>query len=158
MNEEVREKCGLSELEGQTLQSTLRKGWHGGGESFKETLLGQLEQLKAGRLPVAKDFRSSGQAKDDAIRDAEAIIADAVGHFRMKGGGREDFAALSRGDVRRVAVAWTLSRKTSLRQSWIAERLSLRSAGNVSEHVRRFVIKPEKTLSREIWKWKEIHQ
>lgn len=159
MNEEARDKCGLSELEGQTLQSTLRKGWYWGGESFKEALLDRLDQLKAGQLPVAKDFRGSGQARDYAIRDAESIINDAVRHFAMEGGGREVFAKLPRGNLARVAVAWAISRKTSLKLSSIAERLSMRSADNVSVQVRKFATKPEKELPKEIRKWmKEINE
>ncbi|MEX2577841.1 MAG: transposase [Verrucomicrobiales bacterium] len=155
---EAQDKCGFSELEGQTLQSTLRKGWYWGGETFKEALLERLDQVKGGQLPVAKDFRSSGQAKDYSVRDAETIIAQAARHFGIEGGGRDDFAGLPRGDLRRVAVAWALSRKTSLRQAWIAERLSMRSAGNVSQQVRMFAIRPEKDLPKEIRKWKAINQ
>ena len=92
-----------------------------------------------------------------AIRDAESIITGAVRHFGMGDGQRSDFADLPRGDGRRVAVAWALSRKTSLRQSWIAERLSMRSAGNVSEQVRRFALRPEKELPKEIRLWKALH-
>lgn len=155
MKEESREKCGLSELEGQTLQSTLRKGWFWGGESFKETLLDRLDQLKAGRFPVAKDFRSSDQAKDHGVRDAEVIIGEAAEHFGMTGGGPGDFSTLPRGDLRRMAVAWVLSRKTSLRQAWIAERLSMRSADNVSVQVRKFALRPGKELPKEIQRWKK---
>lgn len=43
-------------------------------------------------------------------------------------------------------------------QSWIAERLSMRSAGNVSEQVRMFAKRPEKDLSKEIRKWKTKNQ
>jgi putative transposase len=157
MHAEARQKCGLSEIEGQTLQSTLRKGWYWGCESFKEALLDRLAKEKEGILPVAKDFRSSGQAKDHAIRDAELMITGAVRHFGMAGGQRSDFASLPRGDGRRVAVAWALSRKTSLRQSWIAERLSMRSAGNVSEQMRRFALRPEKELPKEIRQWKALY-
>lgn len=158
-NEEARDSCGLSELEGQTLRSTLRKGWYWGGESFKEALLDRLEQLKAGQLPVAKDFRGSGQAKDYAMRDAETIIGEAVRHFGMEGGGREDFAGLPRGNLTRVAVAWAISRKTSLKLSAIAERLAMRSADNVSVQVRKFAARPEKELPRAIRKWmKKINE
>lgn len=158
MNAEAREQCGFSELEGQTLQSTLRKGWYWGGESFKESLLGRLDQLKGKDLPVAKDFRGSDQAKDHAERDAEQIISDAVEHFRMGGGRLEDFAALSRGSLIRVAVAWAISRKTSLKLSWIAERLSIRSADNVSVQVRKFALKPESELPKVIRNWKKKNQ
>jgi len=108
MNAEAREKCGLSEIEGQTLQSTLRKGWYWGGETFRETLLDRLDQVKEGKLPVAKDFRSGGPAKDHAIRDAEAIIAEAARHFGIGGAAQDQFAGMPRGDLRRVAVAWLL--------------------------------------------------
>lgn len=155
MNEEAREQCGFSELEGQTLQSTLRKGWYWGGEAFKESLLGRLDQLKGKSLPTAKDFRGSVQAKDHAVRDAEVIISDAVQHFRMEGGGSEDFAGLSRGSLYRVVVAWAISRKTSLKLSWIAERLFMRSADNVSVQVRKFALKPESELTKEIRAWKK---
>lgn len=158
MNEEAREKCGLSELEGQTLQSTLRKGWYWGGQSFKESLLGRLDQLKAGSFPVAKDFRGSAQAKDHALRDAERIISEAVLHFKMEGGGREDFAGLPRGSLSRVAVAWAISRKTSLKLSWIADRLSMRSADNVSVQVRKFALKSESDLPKEIRAWKKKNE
>jgi hypothetical protein len=57
MNEEAREECGFSELEGQTLQGTLRKEWYWGGQSFKESLLGRHDHLKAGALPVSKNYR-----------------------------------------------------------------------------------------------------
>jgi len=156
MNAEARQKCGLSEIEGQTLQSTLRRGWYWGCEGFKEALLDRLVEEKEGMLPVAKDFRSSSQAKDHAVRDAERLVEGAVGHFGMAGGQPSDFAALPRGDGRRVAVAWALSRKTSLKQSWIADRLSMRSAGNVSEQVRKFASRPEKELSKEIRQWRAL--
>jgi len=90
------------------------------------------------------------QAKDHAMRDAEAIIAEATQHFDMARGGRDEFMELPRGDLRRVAVAWALSRKTSLRQSWIAERLSMRSADNVSAQVRKLAFRPKKELPKEV--------
>ena len=77
----------------------------------------------------------------------------------MVSGDREEFAALPRGDWRRVAVAWALSKKTSLKQAWIAERLSMRSADNVSVQVRKFAGRPNNELPREIRKWvREINE
>jgi hypothetical protein len=66
-------------------------------------------------MPVAKDFRSSDQARDHDLRDGERIISEAVKQFGLKGGRREDFTALPGGDLRRVAVAWAVYRRTSLR-------------------------------------------
>lgn len=153
MKAEAAERCGLSEIAGQTLQSTLRKGWYWGGEAFKESLLEKLEQLKGGDLPVAKDFRSSDQARDHARRDGEKIIVDAVRHFGLGDGRTEDFKALPRGDLRRVAVAWSLCRRTSLKQRWIADRIGLGTGDNVSAQVRKLSARSKKELPPEIRAW-----
>lgn len=89
------------------------------------------------------------------MRDAEGIIGKAVEHLKLAGSGREDFEEVPRDDLRRVAVAWALSRKTSLKQGWITERLSMRSADNVSVQVRKFTLRPEKELPKEIRRWKK---
>jgi len=158
MKAEAAESCGLSEIEGQTLQSTLRKGWYWGGEALKESLLEKLEQLKGGDLPVAKDFRSSDQARDHAQRDGEKIIAEAVAHFALEGGRPEDFRAMPRGDLRRVAVAWSLCRRTSLKQAWIADRTGLGSGDNVSAQVRKLSARPKKELPPEVRAWMKKFQ
>jgi len=155
MKAEAAEKCGLSEMAGQTLQSTLRKGWYWGGEAFKESLLEKLEQLKGGDLPVAKDFRSSDQARDHALRDGEKILAEAARHFGLGDGRIEDFKALPRGDLHRVAVAWSLCRRTSLKQRWIADRIGLSTGDNVSAQVRKLSARSMKELPPEVRVWME---
>jgi len=47
-------------------------------------------------------------------------------------------------DARKVALASLLLERTVARQSWIAERLSMRSAANVSQQVRRHRLKNPK--------------
>jgi hypothetical protein len=37
-----------------------------------------------------------------------------------------------------VSLAWALTRSTTMRQSWIAKRLNMRTAANVSQQIRRF--------------------
>ncbi|MGN6771533.1 MAG: hypothetical protein ACTHJQ_17045, partial [Rhizobiaceae bacterium] len=63
----------------------------------------------------------------------------------------------------RVAIAWALHRKTNQSQKWVAEKLDLRSAANVSQQVRRFqqqlsTGKPEfvNRTSKEILEWAEL--
>ena len=152
-------KGQFKEFKGQTiskipLQSTLRKGWYWGSQSFKESLSGRLDQLKAEGLPVAKDCRRRVQAKDHAERDAERIISEAVLHFKTEEGGREDFAGLPRGSPGRVAVAW----RTSQKLSWIADRLSIQSADNVSVPVRKFALKSESELPKEVRTWRKKNE
>ena len=104
-------------------------------------------------MPVAKDFRSSDQARDHDLWDGERMISEAAQQFALKSGLREEFTALPRGDLRRVAVAWAVYRRTSLRQSWIADRLGLRSGDNVSAQVRKLSTPPSEELSPEIQTW-----
>ncbi len=124
-----------------------------GGESFEETLLQKLEGLKEGSIPGAKDFRSSDQARDHDLWGGERMISKAVQQFALKSGLREEFTALPRGDLRRVAVAWAVYRRTSLRQSWIVDRLGVRSGDNVSAQVRKLSTRPSEELSPEIQTW-----
>ena len=124
-----------------------------GGESFEETLLQKLEGLKEGSIPGAKDFRSSDQARDHDLWDGERMISKAVQQFALKSGLREEFTALPRGDLRRVAVAWAVYRRTSLRQSWIVDRLGVRSGDNVSAQVGKLSTPGKRGTFTEIQAW-----
>jgi hypothetical protein len=64
-------------------------------------------------------------------------------------------ATLPRGNLRCVAVAWAVWRNTSMPQKWIASRLALRSASNVSQRVRGFDQAPQRDLPRPIRAWKK---
>jgi len=149
-------RCGLSEIDGQTLNSTLRRGWYWGSEEFKEALMQQLDGRKAadGGLPESAPYKGEGQLGDHREREAERIFDAGVRHFGLKNSQRATFASMPRGDLRNVAIAWMLWRKTSMRQKWIADRLALRSAANVSQRVRLFDRTSEKDLGREIVAWK----
>jgi hypothetical protein len=88
------------------------------------------------------------------VRDAERMISEAVLHFKTERGGREDFAGLPRGSPGRVAVAW----KTSQKLSWIADRLSIQSTANVSVPVRKFALKSESKLPKEVRTWRKKNE
>jgi len=147
------ESCGSAEMEGRGLRGTLESGWYWGSESFKEGLLDRLEAMPREAMPASKPYRSSRQANDQALREAERIIADAAVALDLEGTKPSDFASLPRGDSRRVAVAWALARRTRLPQRWIADRLSMRTPGNVSEQVRRFAIRPVGSLEPPVRAW-----
>ncbi len=66
------------------------------------------------------------------------------------GSRREDFTALPRRDLWRVALSWAVHRLTSLRQSWIAGRLGLRSVDDVSAQVRKLSKRASEELSPKI--------
>ena len=156
MQAEKAERCGLAEIDDQTLNSTLRRGWYWGSEEFKESMLNLLNERSNSDegLPATRPYRIDDQAVDLAEQTAERIIAEGVAHFRLEGADAEHFSALPKGDGRRDAIAWALWKKSTLPQRWIAERLSLRSAANVSDRVRRFDRKDAKKQTAEIRKWR----
>jgi hypothetical protein len=86
------------------------------------------------------------------------MISKAVQQFALKSGLREEFTALPRGDLRRVAVAWAVYRHTSLRQSWIVDRLGVRSGDNVSAQVRKLSTRASEELSPRIQAWMKAFQ
>ena len=104
--------------------------------------------------PTTPRPTSSATPAIDAIdRLWQEHLSKAVQQFALKRVRREEFTALPRGDLRRVAVAWAVYRRTSLRQSSIADRLGVRSGDNVSAQVRKLSTRASEELSPEIQAW-----
>jgi hypothetical protein len=144
-------EAGWVEKEGQSLQSTLRRGWYWGTEEFKERLLERFgEEAKKKRN---RDDRSSGLLKDHGIRDAENLIEEACEHYRIS---ISELRRKRRGDWTRASVAWRIWKETTVSQSWIADRLNLSSSANASQTIRRFDAVKEKELPALIRKWKQL--
>ncbi|MDF1660089.1 MAG: transposase [Verrucomicrobiales bacterium] len=142
-------KAGLVEREGQSLQSTLRRGWYWGSESFREKLV-QLQGSEIDRNGD-RELRSSGLFKRHDEKGAEQIQSEAEKHF---GETMESMRKPKYGDLRKVAIAWALAKQTTIRQSEIAHLTGLRSAANVSQRIRRFAGMEERELDREIREWR----
>ena len=159
---EAAESCGLAQIEGQTLNSSLRRGWYWGSEEFKDAMLRKLDEIsnarhKAGEsLPSSRDYSAGQQAKDHHLHQAESIITHAVEYFGVSVDAKGNFPKMPRGDLGAVATAWALCRYTTVPQRWIAERLTLGSKGNVSERVRRFARLPVAKLPKNVRKWKNF--
>ncbi len=154
------ERAGLTEIDGQTLHSTLRRGWYWGGEAFKESMMKKLDELASGEsgLPMSGPYTGEGQKADYALRAAELIISEGLKHFKIKKGNSAAFDELERGDLRCVAIAWAVRKKTSVSLRWIAERFAMKSPSNVSQRVRNFGNTPRKKLVLELKKWCEMNE
>jgi len=67
---------------------------------------------------------------------------DYAGEFKERltaaGLSARDLDSLPGSDVRKVALASLILERTVARQSWIADKLAMRSAANVSQQVRRY--------------------
>ena len=128
---------------GQTLNSTLERGWYWGSQAFKERMLALL----GGANGVSgKGGMKSLHGEETASR----LVEEEMRHFGLK---EEDLKRLPGSDARKVAMACAVSRRTNVRQKWVAEKLKMGSAANVSQQQRRFGMLPRRKLPVEIQKW-----
>ena len=138
-----------TEIEGQTLNSTLRRGWYWGSEAFREWLLKKTE----GKAESNPDYRISSLGRDHAEAAAESCIA--LGCQELKLDSDTELQQVRYGDWRRAAIAWAIARRTSVSQDWIARRLGMKSRQNVSQQVRKFDRIPLRDLPKPLRQWKQ---
>ena len=151
--QETARKLGIVEIEGQTLHSTLQRGWYWGSQAFRETLVDKFGTQIQQKGKTNRTVRSSRQFRDSAESDANVLLASGKEALGLSKELIENPKRL-RGDLRRAAIAWAIWTKTSgVSQQWIADALNLRSAANVSNQLRKFAKLPSKVLPSEIRKW-----
>jgi hypothetical protein len=148
---ESEEEKPVGEIEGQSLQSTLKRGWYWGSQEFRETILARFGK-EAGEMEH-RDNRSSRFAKDHGLRQAEEILREGLIHFGMS---EEQLVKVVRGDLRRAAIASRIWRETTVSQKWLVERFGLKSAANASHVVRRFEKQSTGKLDDELREWIEM--
>lgn len=145
----LREERTDGEVEGVAFADRIKRGWFWGSKAFQDAMLKKLKRWKPG---ANRNYRSSEVMQDHRERLGEEIVGAALKHYGLS------LVELGRkipGDLRRASVAWTIARNTTLPQGWIAGKLNLQSAANVSQTVRRFAGIPDGDLPREVRRWKK---
>jgi hypothetical protein len=129
----------------------LSRGWISGGEEFRNWLLDSIEERVA---RSDRRYRSSAQGRDYGEYRAEELIRMAVDCFVVGNVHLTDSACRHPG---RILLAAAISRQTSVGQRWIAQRLGMKSAANVSQHVRRnFEMAKTRIMRGELKKWEQV--
>ena len=102
----------------------IRRGWCVGGESFRE----ELEGLLAGTMKGRRRESYSGEIarRHDEV-EAERLIRMGLEALGM---GEDELAGQIKGSVAKYALAWLVRRHTSVRNSWIKDRLGMGTATN----------------------------
>ncbi len=143
--EEEAMACGVPMLPGEmdSRTSHLRRGWFWGSQAFAEKML----KLAADLLPKkkARAFRSSSVAKAHHEGQALAWLEEGRKAADMT---LKELKALKSTDPRKAAIAQLLWTRTTVNQAWIAERLGMSSAANVSQVLKRASIDEEQLPSK----------
>jgi putative transposase len=117
--------------ERQSLQSTLRRGWYWGSEQFREFL---LKKADATAIRRNRNYQSTQMGRDHAESEAEALVRQGLQRFKLS---EVDLKSLPGSDPRKVAIADSIHKSTTTALGWIAERLRMKSAANVSQQLSR---------------------
>lgn len=145
---EEAEKCGWIVRDGQSLNSTLRRGWYWGSPIFRKKLLAlttkRLHQLGN------RNRRTTDQWRDHAQQSATDLIRQGL---KTLGLSEAQLRATKGSEPRKVSLAWAVARSTTLSQTWIADHLHMRSAANVSQQVRRFESQLKRQTDPRIKRW-----
>jgi hypothetical protein len=112
--------------------SQLRRGWYWGSQEFAERM------LDAGRAAIKKNrsrgYRGSPESRAHGEREALRLLAEGL---EAAGLDARELGKLKGSDPRKVAIARVIRQRTTVGMGWIAEHLSMRSAANAGQQIRR---------------------
>jgi REP element-mobilizing transposase RayT len=139
--EEGRKSCGLVALpeEVDARCSHLRRGWYWGSQYFAERIQKLAEQTF--KRTRSRAYRSVAVRHAHGLEQAERWLNQG---FEAAGLRQQDLPNVPGSDPRKVSMAQLLWCRTTVTQEWLAEKLQMRSAANVSQLLRRAALKPRK--------------
>jgi REP element-mobilizing transposase RayT len=124
-------RCGLAEIDGQGLQSTLRRGWCYGSATFRENMLGLAEDLlkrRSSKRDRNKNYRGA-ELNDHGEKQAEKIIAAGLEVFGLEEG---QLPGMKKSADEKVLIAAIVRELTAVKVAWLATRLEMGSKSNVT--------------------------
>jgi putative transposase len=116
--------------------SHLRRGWYWGSEAFAEKMLG-LAQAALKRIK-SRAYRSAAVRQTHDAMQAERWLREGLAAAGLS---TSELSRLKGSDPRKLALARLLWQNTTVSQGWLAEKLHLRSAANVSQQLRHLDVK-----------------
>ena len=136
VEEEIR-KCGMPVVpeDVDARCSHLRRGWYWGSQEFAGKLRRLSEKLMKQRKRSSRACRKTPQMAAHSEEQAKKWLAEGLIAAGLMA---KDLPALKGSDPRKLALAEVLWKQTTVSQEWIAEKLSMRSAANVCQQLRRF--------------------
>jgi putative transposase len=114
--------------------SHLRRGWYWGTQAFGEAVRKLGQKLLKRAAPVSRAYQKHELVREHGERQAEAWLVRGLKAGGLKPG---SLAQVKGSDPRKVLLADLLWRRTVVSQEWLAEKLAMKSAANVSQQLRR---------------------
>lgn len=115
--------------------SHLRRGWFWGTQAFGERMKKLAETLlKKKGAPKSRGYQKHETVREHGHQQAEAWLKAGLKAAGLKS---VDLPRVKGSDARKVLLADLLWRRTVVSQEWLAEKLAMRSAANVSQQLRR---------------------
>jgi REP element-mobilizing transposase RayT len=114
--------------------SHLRRGWYWGTQAFGEKLRKLAGALLQGKAPKSRIYRSNPQVAEHGEKQAKAWLKAGLKAAGLKA---PKLLELKGSDPRKLMLADLLWRQTTVSQEWLAEKLAMKSAANVSQQLRR---------------------
>ena len=143
INHEAAERCGLEEIDGQSLQSTLRRGWYYGPVEFREWL---LEKGKAALS--AKERRGRNYHGEEMVAHNEAtaqrLLEEGLAQLGWNQARLEDEP---KGHHAKVALATAIRLQTTVPLAWLVRRLHMGTPSHVSLQTRKHMLTLKHKLS-----------
>ena len=133
---EAVKSCGVPELAEETdaRVSHLRRGWYWGTQAFAERMRKVAEAALKQKSPRSRAYEKDRLVQEHGERQAQAWLARGLKAAGIKA---TDLESVKGSDERKGLLADLLWRRTVVSQEWLAEKLRMRSAANVSQQLRR---------------------
>jgi hypothetical protein len=131
--EDQAEHAGMTMVDEQNLQSTLRRGWYYGREAFRDWLLDQADELLRRRGARRKNYHG-GEVREHGEVAARRLIAEGLKREGLKPG---ELGSLAKGDPRKARIAGQVRSTTTVPLQWLADQLHMGTAANILHACRR---------------------
>jgi len=112
--------------------SHLKRGWYWGSQAFAQRVLAIAEKVI--RHQHSRVYRSARERRAHGENEALRLLEQGLRAARMN---EAELAGTTGSDARKVALAALLWKRTTVSQRWLATRLHMKSAANVSQQIKR---------------------
>jgi REP element-mobilizing transposase RayT len=139
VSEEI-QSCGVppQSEEVDARASHLRRGWYWGTQAFGEAMRKLGGKLINKAAPASRAYQKHELAREHGERQAQEWLTRGLKAGALKTSG---LAKVKGSDPRKVLLAELLWRRTVVSQEWLAAKLEMKSAANVSQQLRRLDVK-----------------